>query len=98
MKLPASAGAVNEVAKTVFAVGTFADDATGVPIFSPNLRVDPGVMIKRRNEDITGLAVAFGMIVIPRPLQTDVSKRARQGGVAKRFKGWVIHDFGCVAN
>lgn len=91
VKPPASACAVNEMPEIVVAIGTLANDAAGLFVLPSGVHIDPRSGIERRNHDIGGLAVAFGMIAIACAFEADIAECARQRSVAERYKGWMVH-------
>src|SRR5579872_3158369 len=93
MKPPASTGTVNEVTQTVLTVWTPSYDPASFLMLAVDFGVDMRLGVERCNHDIGDVAVALGMVLIARSLQTNVTEAVRQRAIADRRKGGAIHRF-----
>jgi len=88
---PAATLTMNKVTMVVLLIRPQSCDPACLAMLPPERRIDPVVLVERRNDDIGDAGVAFGVPRFSRQLNANLPKLCRKGCIQDRFGRCVLH-------
>jgi hypothetical protein len=82
---------MNKATMVVLLIRPQSCDPACLAMLPPERRIDPVVLVERRNDDIGDACVAFGVPRFSRQLNANLPKLCRKGGIQDRFGRCVLH-------